>query len=893
MSLAPGSTLGVYEVTAKIGEGGMGEVYQARDTTLDRDVALKVLPEAFTSDPERLARFEREAKVLASLNHPNIGGIHGLEAAEGLRALVLELVDGPTLADRIARGPIPLDEALPLATQIAEALEAAHEAGVVHRDLKPANIKVREDGTVKVLDFGLAKALDTAPEGDPSLSPTLTAAATEMGVILGTAAYMAPEQARGKPVDKRADIWAFGAVLYEMLTGARAFAGDDISATLAKVIEREPDLDVLPGSTPAAVVHLLRRCLVKDPKRRLRDIGDAHPELDEARHREADASDQAGEASGAGGRPGRRPFLGWVAAAVVGAVVAGVASWLVTPGADLPLRRSERVIEGFLRGGTPRPSPDGQRLFYRTAEGLWTWDLAELAPREVRDENGASPTTERRGFTTQFWSHDGQDLAFSDGGNLVRVPASGGRATRIAEFEGQIMGGAWLDDDTVLFAEWRSDVFEVSAAGGTPRVYLSRDPDTEVDFHRLEPLPNGRGLLYSVHAREGTHIGVLDDGTRRRLIENASAPAYAPSGHLVYQDLPADRRDTRIWAVGFDLSSLTVTGEPFVVASGAGPYVSSDGTLLYSRVPETTGLGQLVWMDRDGADLGTLGQPQENLANPVISPDGGRVAAYAQEDAEPGVWVYETTRGTRTRVATWEGGIEAGENVAWRPDGSEILFAPREGMEFFNDLMAVAADGSSEPRVVVSGEGRSMPRRPSISPDGRWLAFTQGEQAAVTNLRLLELDGEGQTEPGQPEPFLGADGTYLQVVVSPTGSHAAYVIREAGIPTIYLTEFPSGEGRWRVSLSSGAGPRWRADGGELFYVDEDSGLMAVSIETEPEVSVGVAEELFSVDDLAPSGYDVAADGSRFVFVRSLDDAAAARIAVVQNWFAEFADRAEQ
>ena len=773
MALTAGTRLGHYHVTALLGEGGMGQVWQATDTQLNRQVALKILPDAFAEDPDRLARFTREAQILASLNQPNIAAIHGIEEdeVEGRRALVLELVEGPTLADRIAQGPIPIDEALPIARQIAEALEAAHEQGVIHRDLKPANVKVKADGTVKVLDFGLAKALDRTPEGDPSQSPTLTAAATQMGVILGTAAYMSPEQARGKPVDKRADIWAFGCVLYEMLTGARAFAGADISATLAKVIEREPDLDVLPDSTPAAVRHLLRRCFVKDPMRRLRDIGDAHPELDGAQHRGPEASDQAREPSGAAGRPGRRPYLGWVAAAAAGAVAAGVSAWLVKPGAEPLLRRSERVIEGTPRGGAPRLSPDGQRLLYRTTAGLWTWDLAELEPREVRDENGASLTTDRGGRVATFWSADGRDIGFSDGEDLFRVPAVGGEVTRIAELPDQLMHGAWLEGDTVLFAQWRGDIFEVPAAGGTPRVYLGRDPDTEVDFHTMGPLPTGGGLLYSVHGREGTHIGVLEEGTRRRLVDNAGSPSYSPSGHLVYADSPTERRDTRIWAVGFDLSNLTVTGEPFVIASGLGPNVSSDGTLTYRRIPDSTGLRQLAWLDRSGADLGTIGQPQANLTNPHISPNGERIAVYAQEEGEPGVWVYEATRETRTRVVTWEGLLpQADTGPAWRPDGSEIFFAPRKGRQFFTDLMAVAADGSREPRVVVSSGGRSLLRSPGVSRDGRWLTFTQGEQEAGTNLRLLALDRAGQTGPGQPEPFLAADGTNLQVVVSPAGS---------------------------------------------------------------------------------------------------------------------------
>ena len=887
MALEVGSRLGHYDVTALIGEGGMGQVYRATDTQLGRDVALKILPDAFAADPDRLARFQREAQILASLNHPNIAAIHGIEEAEGTRALVLELVEGPTLADRIAKGAIPLDEALPIAKQIAEALDAAHEAGVIHRDLKPANIKVREDGTVKVLDFGLAKALDPEPQGDPSESPTLTAAATQMGVIMGTAAYMSPEQARGRPLDKRADIWAFGAVLFEMLTGRMAFGGDDISSTLAKVIEREPDFSLLPDATPAPVEGVLRRCLTKARKRRLRDIGDVQIELGGTVGRPG-ARDSAPGLSVGVPVLGRRAYAAWAATAVVAAIVAGALAWSLNPASEPPLRKSERLVEGVEQFAGF--SPDGRRLLYMTNEGLWTWSLDELAPREVRDQDGGSLTTEVEGGlgNTAFWSPDGRHIAFADGDRLLRVPAAGGPVTVICETPDLlgILAGAWSENDTIVFAQWRGDLFEVAASGGTPQLYLARDPDTEVDFHSVRFLPQGRGVLYSVHAREGGHVGVFSNGTRRVLVDDAVAPSYSPSGHLVYMDRAGDILSPRIWAVAFDPDDLAVTGAPFVVASGLSPTVSSDGTLSYVRTPEAALTGQLVWLDRNGTEIGTVGQPQV-LAMPAISPDGRRIAVYALEDRETGVWIYDVTSGTRVRVATWDGGPSG--RLAWFPDGSEVLYAPREGDQFFNDLEAVRADGSREPRIVVSGNGRNRPRDPSFSRDGRYMAYTQGEQEAVRSLWMRALDDAASTEAQDPVPFVTAPGDNSDIVLSPSGSHAAYVAVESGTQNIYLTQFPSGEGRWRVSSDGGVFPRWRADGRELFYFLEGR-LMAVPIATEPAVTVGVPEELFGLpDDVLWDGYDVSADGTRFVMVRNADDPTGSlAIAVVQNWFAEFA-----
>ena len=475
MSLNPGTSLGHYDVTSLLGEGGMGQVWQATDTQLNRQVALKILPDAFADDPDRLARFKREAQILASLNHPNIAAIHGIEESEGTRALVLELVEGPTLADRISQGPIPLDEALPIARQIAEALEAAHEAGVIHRDLKPANIKVREDGTVKVLDFGLAKALDPSPDGDPSQSPTLTAAATQMGVILGTAAYMSPEQARGKTVDRRTDIWAFGCVLFEMLTGERVFQGEDVSLTLAEVMKTEPAWDALPSDSPVFVRRVLRRCMEKDPRRRLRDIGDGLAEIEEAL--------RAPEAERAGPREVRsrvwyRTVSVSLAVVVASALTGGLTLW-VTRSDEGTLRPPTRLsinlttIDELSVGPGPivATSPDGtQVVFVGRRDGvdrLYRRPLGQLEASLIPGTGGAR---------TPFFSPDGEWVGFVADAQLKRVPVRGGPVVVVCAAPGFVIGARWADDDTIVFGDLNGGLSQVVAAGGTPRPLTTLDP---------------------------------------------------------------------------------------------------------------------------------------------------------------------------------------------------------------------------------------------------------------------------------------------------------------------------------------------------------------------------------------------------------------------------------
>ena len=649
--------IGCYQVTAKIGEGGMGEVYRARDTKLDRDVALKVLPEAFTSDPDRLARFEREAKVLASLNHPNIGHIYGLEESRGTKALVLELIEGPTLADRIAQGPIPVDEALPIAKQIAEALEAAHEAGVIHRDLKPANIKVREDGTVKVLDFGLAKAVDVTATGDPDQSPTLTAAATQMGVILGTAAYMSPEQARGKPVDKRADIWAFGCVLFEMLAGRPVFAGESLSDTIAHVLDREPEWDVLPSGTPVGIQKLLRRGLAKDRKQRLPDIGVARLDIDDAMYTAAETLEGLVAASPPTAWRRARP---WVAGLVTGAVLATVVPWRIH---EAPVESSLRKFALPLAVAPTYDdfmavSPDGLKVAYTQDQRLWIHDLSRLDPIEIVDSDGAF---------RPFWSPDNNFVAYSDGQSLRKVSVQGGRSEILSAQRGySFSGGTWTDDGTIIFAQNGIGISAVSSQGGEPRLVFALDTARRL-YTAPHYLPDGHSLLLAINGFDGHNEIVVQSGDTRTSVVSSEVRiegvTYSPTGHVLYQlGWPESEG---IWAVPFSLSSLTSVGDPFlVVENGMWPSMSRDGTLVYGVYQ---GAQQLVWVDRLGDIAGTIGQPQGRIFGPTVSRDGTQVVAQGFHQGSVDIWSHDVARGTTARL-TLDGSGLASERVCQGSD---------------------------------------------------------------------------------------------------------------------------------------------------------------------------------------------------------------------------------
>ena len=648
MALIPGTRLGPYEITAQIGEGGMGEVYRATDTKLKRDVAVKVLPSALAADPERLARFQREAEVLASLNHPNIAAIHGLEESEGIKALVMELVEGPTLADRIAQGAIPVDEALPIAKQIAEALEAAHEQGIIHRDLKPANIKLRPDGVVKVLDFGLAKALEPTGAMSPGMSqaPTITTPAmTQAGMILGTAAYMSPEQARGKPVDKRADIWAFGCVLYEMLTGKRTFAGDGVPETLARVIERQPDWSLLPQETPEPLRRLLRRCLAGDPRERLPDIAVARLEIGEALL----PVGAPAHAMAPSYRMARWPPMGWAVATVALIAVAVLATLVVAPGTDVVPRVSRSVVllEEDLRLATlmlPGNSfqvvntslaltPDGRVLFFvgerNGARAIYRRPMDGLAAEAI-------PGTEGADFV--FVSPDGLRLGFVAERQLKHMPADGG--VPVTFHEGRVEGAAWGPGDTVAFVEDRS-LWLIDTSGGQPELI------TDGNVYRGPPsfLPGGREVLAfdwyrGIVVRVPLSTGEPEDLTR------GMAAQFISTGHILF------RRDESLWAMPFDsVRGETTSGAvqvlPEAVASSQGLpnyAISAEGTMVYVPVASTEPVQQLVWVDRDGSEEALALEPGRYRI-PRLSSDQSRIVfddcCESREPPTGGLWVYD------------------------------------------------------------------------------------------------------------------------------------------------------------------------------------------------------------------------------------------------------------
>ena len=709
MPLSPGTRLGHYDVTALIGEGGMGQVWQATDTQLNRQVALKILPDAFAADPDRLARFKREAQILASLNHPNIAAIYGIEESESTSALVLELVEGPTLADRISKGPIPLGEALPIAKQIAEALEAAHEAGVIHRDLKPANIKVREDGTVKVLDFGLAKALDPDPEGDPSQSPTLTAAATQMGVIIGTAAYMSPEQASGEPADRRSDTWSFGVVLFEMLTGQRLFTGKTVSHVLAKVLDREIDLTMFPAATPAPMRRLLRRCLGRDRKRRLLDVGEALSHLEETAT--APADEPVGSAVVA--KPaGWRRSLPFVATGAAVALLTGLVVWNLKPPLPQPVTRipisvppSAPITLSPLNNDVAI-SPDGARLVYQTVES----GTPQLRVRLI-DQIEATPLRGPIAAVHPFMSPEGAWVGFMAGfgGDLQKVSTFGGPPVTICELPANLQGASWGADDTIIFGTASgSGLLRVSAAGGEPEAITT--PDT-IRHTWPDILPNGAGVLFTLDSGPGAEDNQialldLDTGEHEVIIASGTHPRYAATGHIVYGVAGTLR------AVAFDLGSREVTSDPVPVvegvaikASGAASFdLSETGSLVYVSGAAATGVTRtLVWVDRDGREEPIALAPAA-YGWARVSPDGTRLVFSIAEPDNTDVWVSDLTRpGTRSKVTTDPG---ADAFPVWTPDGEQVVFQSlRDGQP---GLFQKAADGTGQVEPLLTVEGATF-----------------------------------------------------------------------------------------------------------------------------------------------------------------------------------------
>jgi serine/threonine-protein kinase len=903
MPLTPGRRFGAYEIIAAIGAGGMGEVYRARDSRLGRDVALKVLPGAIADDPERRLRFEREAKLLGSLNHPNIAAIHGYEEADGVQGIVLELVEGPTLADRIAQGPIPLAEALAIAAQIADALETAHNSGIVHRDLKPANIKVRSDGTVKVLDFGLAKALEPEHPSVLSESATITHHATRAGVILGTVAYMSPEQARGIAVDKRADVWAFGCLLYEMLTGTRAFGGNDATDTIVSVMTHEPTWDLLPPQTPTAVQRVLRRCVVKDPRARLRDLGDAQIDL-----REALASPADGAAAAV--TPGRKArVVPWLIAIVIGMLASGLAGWSVARRVETPRSPIQRLMVG-LPATAPLASssveslaisPKGDVLVYvgpgtgpRTSR-LYVRALDSFEPRPLDGTEGAS---------APFFSPDGQFVAFFAAGRLRRTSVNGGAVATICdapEDTGGGSGGAWGSDDTIVFAgpaNARAGLSRVSAYGGKAEPLTSPDPGDEGGHGDPAFVPGTNTVLFTTRltkAGVAPSINALSLPTRqqRRLIQRdapvsgdgraAAAAAIGPAisrpmfaaGHLVFL------RGRTIVAAAFRPDTLELTGPVEPIVEDVWDFrMSLGGRIIYST-PASYG-GQLVWVDRKGSSEAIL-EDDRRFGRPRLSPNGSQLVMEVLRGTRSDIGVYRFS----TRALTMLTSDGVSNSPYWHPDGRRVVFRSP------GRLLWQSADGIDRPEVLLAASDPALRSTSSLAPgvflpDGSSFLFVvHASTGTSADIFSLALGGNRRIAPLVQRP-----GNQWGVRVSPDGKWISYASDESGRFEVYIEPSTRGQVKYQVSNDGGSEAVWSPAGKELFYRTGDR-LMAVPISTNAESPVGAPQPLFSgqYQQTDLPHYDVTADGQRFVMVKPTEDDPSHRtIRVIDGWFNELKRR---
>ncbi len=897
-----GQTIGPYTVLAKLGEGGMGEVYRARDSKLKRDVAIKVLPEDVANDPERLARFQREAEVLASLNHPHIAHVYGFEnPPDHLRqgvggqegghhtvALVMELVEGEDLAPRIARGPIPVDEALPIAQQIAEALEAAHEAGIVHRDLKPANVKVRPDGTVKVLDFGLAKALERSEgdgfsrrQTDVANSPTITSPAmTAHGMILGTAAYMSPEQAKGKPVDKRADVWAFGCLLYEMLAGKKAFDGEDVTDTLTAVMRDAPDWSALPFETPPAIRTLLRRCIEKDPRKRAPHMAIARMEID-------DAMTSTGEL--VHGHTHERPRVNTrtvAAVAVVAGSIALIGGWALgrsaAPQPAAPIRfqfdgplgaeYSQRVT-AFLA-----VAPDGQRVAYigqprGRAGHLWVHSFNDGSAREF--ENTA-------GVTTLFWSPDSKYIAFQTPGQLKRLDVTSGTVQVIAA-TGNGANGTWATDGTILFAD--VTIKRVPASGGQPESVTTIDT-TKGDRRHARPsfLPDGRRFVFTAMnaelARSTLQLGELGSTTTRVLDEIASGADYVNPGYLVFA------RDAKLMARPFDATGGQWTGDAIVIADavrtvslGAAAFSASiDGVIAYDS---SNLFGQdvnLEWVARDGRPTGTVAQLPGGHSMALAVDDTSVALETSSGSTGNAVWIHDGARGTRTRL-TFEPGAQG--HPVWSPEGRRLVYFDGQPGSMTRLLIKVVnGTRDAEPLLGANDQTPTSKQPTDWSRDGRYIVYEEQSLGRGFELKYVDLNGDRTPKVAVSTPFSERLGQ-----LSPDGRLIAFESNETGEPQIYVATFPDASMRWTISSRGGVKPRWSYNGRELVFLDLDGMLQSAAINLSGGFRAGVPAPLFPLNAVDTDGYNyaIARNATRFLVMRPSQKGPPARVNVIINW----------
>ena len=911
MALESGTRLGAYEIIELLGAGGMGEVYRATDTRLGRAVALKFLSQAVAADPDRLARFQREAHVLAALNDTHIAAIYEFEHEAGGQPpfLVMELVEGEDLSRRIARGAIPIDEALPMAMQIAEALEVAHNAGVIHRDLKPANIKVRPDGTVKVLDFGLAKIADSVASSSNhqlSLSPTITSPAqlTGHGVVLGTAAYMSPEQAKGRAVDKRADIWAFGAVLYEMLTGRRCFAGEDVSETMAAILRATPDWSALPAATPPALRRLIRRCLEKDLRVRLPDIAVARIELQEATTGSPEDAPAPPSTIVAHRSPAIRllPY----AAAIVLAAFTGVSVWWLMRPVNAPRPQVRLTIHlpedqrfTIFNRGVIAISPDGLRVAYAANQRLY---LRALEQEPATPMPGTESQNVQNAPQSPFFSPDGQWVAYYQDGQLKKVSVNGGAPIAIGEVP-NYFGASWGPDDRILLgAGGTLGILQITAGGGTAEPLV-----TPAEGERLtqpHALPGGDWILYTNNP-VGASLGTLVvhsrmTGEKRELLDNVEDVRYVQSGHLVFM------RANALFAQAFDTDTRTVHGEPVEILAGvasapgyslAHADVSSSGTLVFIAAtnPARSLTSSLVQVARDGtrAVLATV----TGLAwFPRYSPDGRRIAFGLSEvsdlNSPSDLWVIDAARGARTRVTFAE---NTRFYPIWSRDGTRLTFANGTGLT--NRLQSALADGSGGLESLTDTTARRFPT--SWSRDGRALAFFAGPAAPpdFRDLWMLHAEGDQWTA----TPFVRTPFDERGAIFSPSGRWVAYVSNKSGSDDIYARPFPGPGAEVTISVGGGAEPVWGPAGDELFYRHESTLIVVRIAERGGSLDVGSPTLVFNDPYRHDTGvaqavanYDIAPDGKRFVMVEEPQGLTApqiARIEVVLNWLDELKRRA--
>jgi serine/threonine-protein kinase len=842
-----------------------------------------VLPEQFTQDLQRLARFEREAKLLAQLNHPNIAAIYGFEKAEGVHFLALELVPGETLQKRVAKGPLPVEEALEICRQIAEGVEAAHEKGVIHRDLKPANVKVTPEGKVKILDFGLAKAFeDETPVTDISQSPTLTEEMTRAGVILGTAAYMSPEQAKGKPVDKRADVFAFGAVLYELLTGKRAFEGETITETIAAVLKSEPDWEKLPIGTPWRIKELLQDCFQKEAHDRLHDIANVRIQIKKSLKEPASPTDVASAV-----QPVQQRWGMTVGLVVLGAVTAGLVVWFLVQPSPPAQTLNKFVI-------TPSPparlannaasdvaiSPEGRHLVY-SASGedginqLYLRSLDEFVDSPI-------PGTEFA-MGGMFFSPDGESVGFFGPRQLRKVSLAGGSPITICNVSSTARKGGWFGD-TIFFSgrlESGQGLYRVPAAGGEPELLAAPNPDEgEQSYRYSQILPGGKALLFTIGLVGGdAQVAALSLETKesKLVLENARQAYYLPTGHVIYEQV----RTGNLMAAPFDPVGVEVVGDSVSVVQGVrqGQYkvdyvLSDEGMLVYVPSTGTGGFDRtLVWVDREGQEEPLALEPQ-GYESPRISPDGSRIAITIDESGGSDVWLYDLEREILTRL-TFD--PAADHNPVWTPDGQRIVFdSGRVGTG--HNLFWKAADGTGQVERLATGSYNQTAH--SISPDGKRLVF--GNVGTPRDLLVLSMEGERTSQPLFQSQFNETRGR-----ISPDGHWIAYESDESGQQEIYIRPFPNvEEGKWQISRDGGTEPAWSPLGQELFFRNGGA-MMVVGIKTEPTFMPGSPVVLFTgryTSGIAVN-YDISPDGQRFLMIKE-DEGQPGQINVVFNWFEE-------